>query len=99
MARETKKAICYFCKGYCPVLVHTENGQLISVEEDPAAAGVDDIFPRTKGCMRRLRAKEVMYHPDRLNYPLKRAGEKGEGNEWVTFYSLLALKHAGKLKV
>jgi anaerobic selenocysteine-containing dehydrogenase len=79
MARETKKAVCYFCKGYCPVLVHTENGQLISVEEDPSAAGVDDIFPRTKGCFRRLRAKEVMYHPDRLNYPLKRAGEKGEG--------------------
>ena len=79
MAQETKKAVCYFCKGYCPVLVHTENERLISVEEDPAAAGVDDIFPRTKGCLRRLRAKEVMYHPDRLNYPLKRAGEKGEG--------------------
>jgi len=35
------------------------------------------------------------WHPNAIFKP----GEKGEGNEWVTFYSLLALKHAGKLKV
>ncbi|MBW1768707.1 MAG: molybdopterin-dependent oxidoreductase [Deltaproteobacteria bacterium] len=48
------------------------------MEENASDAGVDAIFPRVKGCIRRLRAKEVMYHPDRVNFPLKRAGERGE---------------------
>ncbi len=83
MAQETKKAVCYFCKGYCSVLVHSENGRLISVEENPEDAGCDTIFPRAKGCIRIRSAREVMYHPDRVNFPLKRDGERGE-RKWKT---------------
>jgi anaerobic selenocysteine-containing dehydrogenase len=79
MVQEIKKSVCYFCKGYCPVLVITENGRLTSVEDDPSDPGLNTIFPRTKGCIRRRAAKEFMYHPDRVHFPLKRAGERGEG--------------------
>ena len=44
MVHEVKKAICYFCKGYCPVLVHTENGRLVPAEAPCRAAcpaGID----------------------------------------------------------
>ena len=44
MVQEVKKAICYFCKGYCPVLVHTENGRLAQAEapcRSACPAGVD----------------------------------------------------------
>lgn len=81
MALETKKAVCYFCKGYCPVLVTAENGRLIDVKEDSSDPGVDRLFPRAKGCLRMRAAKEFMYHPMRLNFPLKRAGERGE-SKW-----------------
>ena len=99
MVQETKKAVCYFCKGYCPVLVHSENGRLISVEGDPSGPGADDIFARVKGCIRRPSAKEVMYHPDRVNFPLKRAGEKGEAKweriSWEQAFDEIAEKLQG----
>ena len=38
---------------------------------------------------------EEDWHPNAIFKP----GAKGEGNEWVTFYALLALKHARKLKL
>ena len=96
MVRETKKAVCYFCKGYCPVLVHSENGRLIGVEDDPSDPGLKTIFPRTKGCIRRRAAKEFMYHPDRVHFPLKRAGERGEGKwqkiSWEQAFNEIAEK-------
>ena len=79
MSEEIKKAVCYFCKGYCPVLVRSENGRLIDVEVDPSDSGLNSLFPRAKSCVRRRAAKEFMYHPDRVHFPLKRAGERGEG--------------------
>ena len=33
------------------------------------------------GCPRRAGAKEFIYHPDRVRFPLKRVGERG-GNKW-----------------
>lgn len=81
MAEEIKTAVCYFCKGYCPLLVHSENGRLISAEVDPSDSGLNSLFPRAKSCVRRRAAKEFMYHPDRVHFPLKRAGERG-GGKW-----------------
>ena len=67
MSEEIKKAICFFCKPRCTVNVHVEDGRLIRVEPS-----------RYKGC-RAAVAGEWFYHPDRLNVPLKRAGDRGEG--------------------
>jgi len=99
MVRETKKAVCFFCRGFCPVLVHSENGRLISVEEDSFNPAAEAIFPRTRGCIRIRSAKEFMYHPDRVNFPLKRAGERGEAKweriSWEQAFDEIAEKLQG----
>ena len=77
--QEVKKAVCEFCHNRCRLLVYSENGHLVKIEEDRSDPIVDQIFPPTKACVRMHGAKEWMYHPDRVNFPLKRAGGKGEG--------------------
>ena len=72
---EVKKVVCNLCKGRCRVLLHTQNGRLVKFEEDTSFP-----IPARKGCVRLLAgAQEFMYHPDRLSFPLKRTGERGEG--------------------
>jgi anaerobic selenocysteine-containing dehydrogenase len=56
---------------------------LVKIEEDRSYPLVDRIFPATRGCARLLGAREWIYHPDRVNFPLKRAGERGSG-KWAT---------------
>jgi thiosulfate reductase/polysulfide reductase chain A len=79
MTRETRRAVCEHCHARCRVLVHSEDNRLIGFEEDRSYPLWDKIFPATRGCGRLNGAMEMMYHRDRVNFPLKRAGEKGEG--------------------
>lgn len=62
------------CHGGCGVLAHVKDGRLIKVEGDPN-------HPWNQGrlCPRCLALTQYVYHPDRLKYPLKRVGERGEG--------------------
>jgi len=71
---EIKKPLCHFCHCHCGVLVHVEDGKAVKIEGDRES-------PLSKGylCPKGLSALEHLYHPDRLKYPLKRAGERGEG--------------------
>jgi len=64
------------CHDGCSLLFYTKNGKLVDVEGDPNS-------PYNSGrlCMRCLALPEVVNHPDRLLYPLKRAGKRGE-NKW-----------------
>ncbi len=94
---EVKKVVCFFCKSRCRWLMHTENGRLLKFEEDPEFP-----IPPLRWCVRfKLGAKEFMYHPDRLSYPLKRAGERGEGKwqqiSWEQALDEVAAK-VGELK-
>ncbi len=77
MSEAVKKSVCVWCKGDCGVLVHVKDGHLVKAVEDPDWP--DKVWPATRGCARLRAAKEWFYHPDRVNFPLKRAGEKGEG--------------------
>ncbi len=97
-AAETKRAVCESCHSRCRVLVHSEGGRLVDVEEDRSYPLVDQIAPPTKACLRLRAAKEFMYHPDRLRFPMKRIGEKGEG-KWQRIPWGQALDEiAGKMK-
>jgi len=72
---EVFKAVCRMCHGGCGTLVHRKKGRITQVVGDPdhpinhgllcSKAGVPSI--------------EQLYHPDRLNYPLIRIGERGSG--------------------
>jgi len=64
------------CHDSCGVLLYTQNDQLVKVEGDP-------LSPVNNGklCIRCLNLPESTNHPDRLKYPMRRAGERGE-NKW-----------------
>jgi len=65
---------CRICTVGCGILIHTDDGQVIKVEGDPAS-------PINQGvlCPKGLASVEYLYHPDRLRQPLKRRGKRGEG--------------------
>ncbi len=64
------------CHMGCGVLLYTKDNKLVKVEGDPLNAVANG-----KLCVRCLAMPEAVNHPDRLKYPLKRAGERGE-NKW-----------------
>ena len=66
------------CHEGCGVLVYSdkETGRFIKCEGDP-----DDPYNRGALCPRCLAFKQVEFHPDRILYPMKRAGKRGE-NKW-----------------
>jgi len=68
------RTVCSSCYCGCGVFVHVKDGKVVKIEGDPA-------HPHNKGelCCKGLAGIELLYHPDRLNYPLKRVGKKGEG--------------------
>ena len=68
------KSCCNMCYRMCGVLVHLRGGKVTKVEGDP-----DCPVNRGKLCIKGSAAVERLYHPDRIKYPLKRAGAKGEG--------------------
>jgi thiosulfate reductase/polysulfide reductase chain A len=79
VAAEVKSAVCEFCNPRCRILVHSENEKLVKMEEDSSHPRAATVWPPIQACPRFRGAKEFMYHPGRLSFPLKRAGKKGEG--------------------
>ena len=71
-----RKSCCYFCHQNCGVLAYVKDGKLIYAEGDPD-------HPTNAGglCTRGNQAMNFVDDPTRINYPLKRAGKKGE-NKW-----------------
>lgn len=79
----TTTAVCAMCHARCRLWVKSEDGHLVSIEEDASYPKAGRTWPPVAGCLRLRGAKEWMYHPDRVNYPQKRIGGKGEG-KWQT---------------
>ena len=70
------RSSCRMCHGVCQVLVYMSGDKVVKVTGDPKS-------PTSRGyiCPKGLASPELLYHPERLTYPLKRAGERGE-NKW-----------------
>ena len=68
------KTECWSCNDGCDASVFVKDGKVIKVEGDASS-------PTSRGilCSKGLAAKSLVYHPERLRYPLKRVGERGEG--------------------
>ncbi len=77
MASQTKKVVCVWCKGECGLIAGVEDGCLKSLTPDPAWPR--KVYPPPDSCPRMLAGADYFYHPARLNYPLKRIGERGSG--------------------
>jgi anaerobic selenocysteine-containing dehydrogenase len=68
------KSQCYICNSGCDALVFEKDGKVIKVEGDPSS-------PITKGtlCCKGLASRDQLYHKDRILYPMKRIGQRGDG--------------------
>lgn len=63
---------CAMCVSRCGSIAVIENGRFVALEPDPA-------HPTGKAlCAKGRAAPELVYHPDRLLYPLKRTRPKGD---------------------
>ena len=65
------------CGSMCILHAHVRGGEIEKITTDtPAAAG--DAVPLT-ACAKGLNCHKTFLGPDRLQYPMKRVGERGEG--------------------
>lgn len=65
------------CHNSCGVLLYVKDGKLVKVEGDK-----ENPYNQGRLCSRCLALTDVVYHKDRLQYPMKRVGKRGE-NKWA----------------
>jgi anaerobic selenocysteine-containing dehydrogenase len=90
-AKQTVRSTCDLCGVGCGVLIELENGEPVKVKGDPTN-------PVNSGwiCLNGKSSLEYLNHPDRVRYPLKRIGEKGEGKwERISWDEALEAVSAG----
>jgi len=71
------RSTCGLCQIGCSILIHVDNGRVIKVEGDPEGPLNEGVI-----CAKGLASLEYLYHPDRLQHPLKRLGKRGE-DKWL----------------
>ncbi|WP_308857338.1 DMSO/selenate family reductase complex A subunit [uncultured Oscillibacter sp.] len=65
------------CGGRCIIHAHVRDGQIEKLTTDTPQAAGDDV--PLCACIRGLNYHKTFLGPDRLRYPMKRVGERGEG--------------------
>ncbi|MFC1943957.1 molybdopterin-dependent oxidoreductase [Chloroflexota bacterium] len=80
---EIKNIVCGLCSVHCRAKVKVYDGKVTEQYYEVKKPGRSYQRWRTviASCSRARSAAELIDHPQRLNYPLKRAGERGE-NKW-----------------
>ena len=80
------------CGGRCLLGVHVKDGIITRIETDDRQ-GDQLSDPQLRACIRGRAYRKRQYHPDRLKYPLKRKGNRGEGKfervTWDEAYTLM----------
>ncbi|MBI4288500.1 MAG: molybdopterin-dependent oxidoreductase [Chloroflexi bacterium] len=61
------------CGGTCVLQVHVKDGVITRIESDSGAE------PQFRACLKGRAYRQRVYAPDRLKYPMKRVGKRGEG--------------------
>ncbi len=61
------------CGGCCRIRVHVKDGRITRLETDNGEE------PQFRACLRGRSYRQRIYSPDRLKYPMKRVGKRGEG--------------------
>ncbi len=88
---ETKivKTSCAVCGACCEIDAYVENGRLVSVE-----GGKNTKMQQGGMCAKGAAAAQFEYNQERILYPMKRIGEKGEGKfariSWDEAYDIIA---------
>ena len=68
------RTVCQGCMSECGAMVHTKDGKITKIEGDPN-------HPISRGymCAKGRAQIDIHYHPDRINYPMRRIGKRGSG--------------------
>ena len=83
------QSACRMCHGGCGVLVHVTGGEITKIAGDPES-------PLNKGklCPMGAASMEQVYSPQRLHYPQRRVGARGDGKwqriSWDATYDEIA---------
>ncbi len=75
MVKNTIKTVCNLCgRCGCGMIITLEDRKAVSVQGDPD-------HPENRGalCQKGQAVIDIVYSPDRLKYPLKRVGKRGDG--------------------
>jgi anaerobic selenocysteine-containing dehydrogenase len=88
------KTACRGSHGGCGLLVKVKDNKIVSIEPDPdSPINLGEICNATCTPSAVL---ELLYHPDRILYPMKREGARGEGKwkriSWDEAYNIIAKK-------
>lgn len=68
------RTTCFDCHSKCGVVLTVEGNDIIKVEGDPNHPVSEGIL-----CTKAYSAQEIHTHPERLKYPMRRVGKRGEG--------------------
>ena len=66
------------CGGSCLLIAHVEDGVVKRITTDESLPDVSDEL-QLRACLKGRAYRQRLYHPERLKYPLKRVGERGDG--------------------
>ena len=66
--------MCQLCSTVCGIIGYVKDGRVLKVEGNP-----NDPNSRGRLCARGQASLNHLYHPERLLYPMKRVGKRGEG--------------------
>lgn len=83
------------CGGKCDIRAHMRDGVVTQITTLPDNE-LDSQMPIMRACVRGRGYRKFVYHPDRLKYPMKRVGKRGEGRferiSWDEATTLIADK-------
>jgi anaerobic selenocysteine-containing dehydrogenase len=68
------KSVCRSCHGGCGVLLHVRDGRLVKIEGDR-----DSPLNHGRLCPIGTVTLDIVYHPGRLQHPMRRRGPRGAG--------------------
>lgn len=82
------------CGSRCPLHMHVVDGEIKYVETDNTGDDNYEGLHRVRACLRGRSMRRRVYNPDRLKYPMKRVGKRGEGKferiSWDEAYDIIA---------
>ncbi len=75
--KQTKHTFCRICESSCGIVAELENGKITNISPNKNHIGTEGF-----ACMKGLYQHKMYDSPDRLQYPLKRIGDKFERISW-----------------
>jgi anaerobic selenocysteine-containing dehydrogenase len=72
--RTAVSSACWQCVTRCPNIGYVEDGRLVKIEGQPKSIRSEGVM-----CAKGQAGVNQVYDPDRILYPMKRAGARGEG--------------------